>query len=218
MKTFRKDYTRNSGPETIVATVRHDDRCGNGHNTFSITGDVYIRDRHYGEPTVKHESGATLWLSASGCIHDEIAEHFPELIPLLKYHLCSTDGPIHYVANTMYLAGRRDCNGLREGETRQIRNGKTGQLSWILTPDRELPKHVDADECPTETVTMQYVPWNQTGEGKPRDLDAARRCAVWPEATDEELTAPGLEQRLRDRLPALMIDFRAVIESLNFNY
>lgn len=43
-------------------------------------------------------------------------------------------------------------------------------------------------------------------EGKPRDLDAARRIAVWPDATDAELSADKatLTAALEARLPALI--------------
>jgi len=54
------------------------------------------------------------------------------------------------------------------------------------------------------------------GEGKARELDAARSTAIWPDATDAELTAPGLEERLTARLPALLREFRAAMESLGF--
>jgi hypothetical protein len=32
------------------------------------------------------------------------------------------------------------------------------------------------------------------------------------------LTAPGLEQRLMDRLPALLAEFKAAVESLGFTF
>jgi len=41
-------------------------------------------------------------LEACGCLHDEIRQHFPELAHLIKWHLVSTDGPLHYIANTLY--------------------------------------------------------------------------------------------------------------------
>ena len=53
-------------------------------------------------------------------------------------------------------------------------------------------------------------------EGKKRELDVARRAAVWPEATDEELTAPGLKERLEARQAGLVAEFRAAVESLGF--
>jgi uncharacterized protein Usg len=126
----------------ITVSVRFDDECKNGHQTFSITADVYTtasRRRHD--------------CQACGCLHDDIAAIFPELAPLIKWHLTSTDGPMHYVANTCHHAGDRI----------------------------------------------------------PRDLAAARSCAVWPEATDEQLCAPReeLEAALTARLPGLIAAFRA---------
>jgi hypothetical protein len=75
----------------IKAEVRFDDQCGNGHNTFAITGEIYKPGRRDCE--------------ACGMLHKEIAEHFPELAPFIKWHLTSTDGPMHYVANTLYWLG-----------------------------------------------------------------------------------------------------------------
>lgn len=72
----------------LTATVRYDDSCGNGHNSFAITGDLY-------------ESG--LWV-AGGCVHDEIAKRIPQLAPYLKWHLVSSDGPMHYPGNVLWHA------------------------------------------------------------------------------------------------------------------
>lgn len=132
------------GPAVITATVRYDDQCGNGHNTFSITGSIDAtsgRDRDI----------------AGGMLHEEIAKAFPELAPILKWHLCSSDGPMYYIENTAF--------------------------------------HVS--------------------EG---NLDYARSTAIWPEASDKDLTDPLLAQRLIARKPALMAEFRSAVESLGFTY
>lgn len=52
-------------------------------------------------------------------------------------------------------------------------------------------------------------------KGKERDLDAARRCAVWPEATDAELCAPPeeLKAALLARAPNPIREFRADMEA-----
>lgn len=81
-------------------TIRFDDQCKNGHSTFSVTG--WGRDAFGGQ--------------FGGCCHDEIAKTFPELEHLIKWHLVSEDGPLHYVANARFLAGDRDHNGYRKGE------------------------------------------------------------------------------------------------------
>lgn len=150
-KTFGPRPAKGYGKGSAIwALVRYDDECGNGHNTFSITG-------HVTEPRRKD------WV-ACGCIHEEIAEAFPELAPYIKWHLCSSDGPMHYIANTVYLASER------------------------------------------------------VGEGKERDLDAARSSAIWPDATDDDLILPGLQERLAARLPALLEEFRRDVESLGFGW
>lgn len=206
-KQFGPRFYKENGREyRITAVVRFDDECGNGRNSFSITGSIDLK------------SGNRWVDDACGCIHDEIRKHFPELAQYIKWHLCDTSGPMHYIANTVYHAGDRDHNGLREGEFVQFRNKKTGKLSWKLDDQPEYSKrYVDSDTCP-EPIVLKYVPWGCTGEGKKRDLDAARSCAVWPEATDEELTAPGLEERLKERAAALTDDFRKAVESLGFTW
>lgn len=215
---FRVSWRDDSGryqPQTLIATVRHDDRHANGHNTFTITGELYTPYAYRGEPTVTHKSGKKLWLSACGCLHDDIEKHFPELAPLIKWHLCSTDGPMHYIANTTYHARARDHNGLLAGEIRHIKNGKTGELCWILNSPGT--QYYDGP-APPDDVVLKWEPFCHVGEGKQRKLDHARSTAIWPDATDEELTSPNLKDRLLDRLPALMEDFRAAVESLGFTY
>jgi hypothetical protein len=55
-------------------------------------------------------------------------------------------------------------------------------------------------------------------EGKERDLDAASHSAIWPDATDEELTEPGLKERLLARLPQLLEEFKQAVEHFGFEY
>lgn len=216
MKEYRADSLRDGKPVVVIAKVRHDDTCGNGHNTFSITGDFYGKDGCRADGVVKHKNGRSVYLESSGCIHEAIAKYIPELAPLLKFHLCSTDGPMHYVANTVYQAGETDCNGNTPTTQRQIRNGKTGKLVWQL---KDVPTNrlVDADTRP-RSVTLEWEPCVHDTHGKVRELEAARSSAVWPDATDDDLTAPGLQERLEARLPALMVEFQAAVEYLGLVY
>lgn len=163
-----RNQTRVFGPKdiggtTITATVRYDDQCGNGYNTFSITG--------------------TMTVGGSGTIHTEIAAAFPELAPLVRFHLVSSDKPLHYIANTLYWLGYdKHCCG--------------GRLN------------------------------------DPPNLGNARRSACWPDMSDE-LMAPHtydsqwtearhvtarehVTKVLVARLPQLLIEFRAAVESLGF--
>lgn len=96
---FEKTWKENDKNYKIVVYVRYDDRCKNGHNTFSITGDIF-------------ENG--LWFSG-GCLHKDVVENFPEFEHLIKWHLCSSDGPLHYIENSMYWAGKRGwCHGAKD--------------------------------------------------------------------------------------------------------
>lgn len=212
---------KNYGPKPIAgyakgaaiwALVRYDDSCNNGHNTFSITA-------HVTEPGKKD------WASCR-CLHQEIAKAFPELVPLIKWHLCSSDGPMHYVANTVCHASDRDHNGLLKDEKRQLRNGKTGMPVWERIARNEAGERVkighadwvDSAEKPVEELKIDWEPVWRIGEGKARELDYARSSAIWPDATDEDLTTPGLKERLEARLPALMAEFREAVESLGFTF
>lgn len=251
------------GPHaTIKAEVRYDDECGNGHNTFSVTGEIRM-------PRPPGHRGPWDSVAACGCLHDDIGAHFPELAPLIRWHLTSSNGPMHYGANVAYLAGDRDCWGNRAGEPDRWdtvvyfkgcpvgwRTNCDGFTKWLTTAegsDFELiridhggtekdrttfgPKWTlggapdEWHRCPfdTEAEGLEFLAAMRLGwevrkvpshfsEGKPRELDAARRAAVWLDATDAELTAPDLAEKLAARLPALLVEFRAAVESLGFKW
>jgi len=212
-----KIYTEQGVTYKLVVTIRYDNFCRNGHNTFSITAKQHRKD----------SSG--FWRKDScGCMQDTIAKHVPELAPYIKWHLTSSDGPWGYIENTIYFAGNRDCHGLQKGERRQIKNGKTGQPSWELVarhkvtgeiiPPYKLEQHTDLDTLPQCDYELVWQSWDKIGEGKERELDKARNAAVWPDATDDDLIAPGLKERLEARLPQLMQEFKTVVESLGFVY
>lgn len=156
VKTETKFFHENGTEYRITVKLRYDDECGNGHNTFSITADI---DEKTKNGKWRDDSG--------GCIHDEIVKHFPKYAPFIKWHLCSSDGPMYYIENTLY--------------------------------------HVEQHEPDAKTE-------------KSANLDHARSAAIWPEATDEELTAPDLKEKLLARLPGLMDEFCAAMESLGFVY
>ena len=116
IKNQKREYTKtwiNGGLKyAIVAKVRHDDECGNGHNSFAITANIYsseTRSRRDG-----YIRGVGGWIMG-GCCHDEIKRHVPELAPFIKWHLCDAEnGPMHYIANALYYAGH--CPRYMPGE------------------------------------------------------------------------------------------------------
>ena len=86
----------------LVVNLRFNDECSNGHDTFGITADLY-------DSRIKREGG----LIACGCLHAEIAEHAPKYADLIKWHLCSTTGPLHYLDNTLYWVGAENLDYAR---------------------------------------------------------------------------------------------------------
>lgn len=227
----RRKYNDGRESRMLQVEIRFDDSCKNGHESFAITATGWGELR---PGTYREDSG--------GCLHDDIAKVFPELAPLIKWHLCSTDGPLHYIANTTFFAGDLDHNGLAKGESRQLRNGRTGELCWELVaanslgigisdtdigrkyrgaetlPLRLLTESCEGESPPLATPKLQWAPRCRVGEGKARDLDAARNVAIWPEATDAELTRPKAELTalLNARLPALIAEFKAAVTGAGF--
>lgn len=260
-KKFSKKFMDGDREVLMTVTVRYDDECGNGHNSFSIIGSMVYTDR----------KGGDSW----GCLHDDIAKYFPELAHLIKWHLCGSQEPMYYLDNTIYLAGNLDCNGRAAGEVAssetKLRFGdfpisfdyEYDFIAWLYdisggTVDKNKLKAVPVEhkkndtgysfqpkytiegynvewyQCPFDTkieaeefleafrkypITIERVPTSYS-KGKERELDKARHTAIWPGATDEELSLPAdqLKEKLLARLPALMTEFKSVVESLGFVY
>lgn len=87
----------------LIITLRYDDQCGNGHNTFSITGSIYQAGK-------RSETA----LISCGCVHDAIKALAPKYKKYIMFHLMSSDEPMHYIANTIYHASRTDLKAARE--------------------------------------------------------------------------------------------------------
>ncbi len=250
-KTFVKTLSRKKlidGVEyRLKVKIRYNDECGNGHNSFVITADLYEGRK---------------WVSG-GCLHDEVAVFFPELRKYLKWHLMNEDGPTYYIANTMYYAKTRENMSLPLGAPtrsnmylkfkgipfhfQQQSKGFWDYLDEVGDWDNidivEIPYDGDNSykygpnysftgfikdnqdkkwyKAPFKTIkeaeeflealrNFEFeiikvpVEWN-----KPviPNIQAAKECAVWFDATDEDILSEGLEQRLKDRLPNLIEEF-----------
>lgn len=241
----------------ITVKLRFDDELGNGHESFSITGTLYDKRGKW---------------EAWGCLHDHIAKYFPSLEPLVKWHLCSVGGPMHYIGNVVYLAGEKDCWGRAKGEPSSYDTvvyfddvpfpHKVGDKFWkwlqtindfsaVHVEEIERPKKPEDTfdygpkytlsgymddikwyECPFDSkqcaddflaslrqckVRFDKVP-TAFSKGKERELDKARRCAIWLDATDEELSVSKeeLTEKLNARLPGLLKEFKEAMLSCGF--
>lgn len=246
--------------------VRYDDECGNKHHSFAITAEILVRGQD----------------SAGGCLHDEIAQFFPKLTPLIQWHHMDSDGPMHYPGNTLYHASDLDHSGKAKGEPNSWEERikfenfpisitvKNEFLKWLKEAEKFNASalktnpdyiHFDIVEVPhgnkpgghqySPNYTFKgyredswgYAPFTNlndiqefkealklpheyvkvvTGysDGKKRELDYARKSAVWPEATDEQLCLPREELKalLEARLPMLVANFKQLISDIGFQW
>jgi hypothetical protein len=112
-------------------------RSGNDYAYFTITGSVELIDKRYRDPVI-----------TCGAIHDTIAEHYPELAPLITVHLAAPDGvPMHAEANARYWAGLSTYpDGSPMGEYKRAMLSK----HLRITPD-------EADQV--RTAMIKGYPW-----------------------------------------------------------
>jgi hypothetical protein len=82
---------RKTQDNTFVRVTYGLDHHGDQAPYFSITMDEY-KQRRVNERE----------LLSAGLQHGLVRELFPELAPLIRWHLTSTDGPMHYLANGLY--------------------------------------------------------------------------------------------------------------------
>ena len=81
------------GKKTIYVEISLNDECKNGHEDFSITGDLYEANK---PKTDRYNI-------CGGCIHDEILKFFPEFKIFVQLHLATWEGvPMFAVANGHY--------------------------------------------------------------------------------------------------------------------
>jgi len=241
-KSFTRNYPKSDyGPGRVIKVkIRFDDECGNGHNTFSITGDIY----HPGNNDI----------DCGGCIHDEIAKYFPKLKKYIQWHLVSSDGPMHYIANTMYHAEEEKegipnswddmfkFNGfpmtfdLKKDFVKFLQEDKSGfDFEVIAISHKEKKTYSDNYtfggfgntwyDCPfhSEREALEFLDClhvckgftlvktiTGTSDEKLSDITAARESACWPDATLKQLQN---KEILLKRLPEMMLQFeRDMIE------
>jgi hypothetical protein len=204
MKKFNLTSSKNLTENRKIKATAKMQFFRNEEPYFSITGEIYKNQK----------------LAEYGCIHEEIEKHFPYLKKYIKWHLCSTKEPIYYLENTLYLAGDLDCWGGKKEEVRSYRYNvlvnnqpifDCGEKTYKYPDWKTANKIRDRLEKNTKNICgLMPIPWLYY-EGKEREFNLARNSAIWPEATDEILSLPKeeLRQKLVNRLPALMQEFKA---------
>lgn len=180
----------------LIIELRYDDECNNGHNSFSITGSLY-----------KTGKRSDKFLITCGCIHEIIKKLAPEYSKYIKWHLMSSDEPLHYVANTIYWATKQDEHTnfvyLKDNEF----NFK--ELIGIYKDEQIIPLKIKygEDNIIVEVKRSEY--------NRDANLENARSSAICPDATLEQLQN---KEWLLARLPKLREDFIIAMEELGFTY
>lgn len=102
--------------------ITMNNKMSNGHTLKATAGfDVDFAAKHNQEPyfrVVADEMNRRGRVVACGMMHEEIAATFPDLKPLLRWHLWSKEGPMHYTANALHwLEGAGGIRKLYRDET-----------------------------------------------------------------------------------------------------
>lgn len=184
----------------LEVTVSWWDYCKNGHNSFIIRSHAY---------TKTSRNVTDLRKDYYQLSQQDVDMYFPHLKPAYSYYkaLFSPYGPLYYLENTTYLAGNKDFRGFEPG---QQTTNKEGALAW--RSDVAFGIHY-GEKTPIYNIPI-------ISEGKARQFEVARQAAFWPDADDAVLSGSRevLLQKLAQRLPLVMQEFKAYVHSLGFTY
>lgn len=153
VKRQTKQLQKFKGNMLYILTLRWDDSCGNGHNSFAITLDILEKTRkrnfeiHDLKEIIKADGTTSIYECVSGgCQHDAVARIFPEYKHLISWHLCSSNAPLHYIENTTYHAKQGNLDFARSSAC--LPDATLEQLqdeSYLMQQLPELMKAFKAD-------------------------------------------------------------------------
>ena len=109
---------KKSSIEYVKVQIRFNDECGNGKNSLGISGEYFTREGM--------ESCGQIQEHILDCIGENTEYDWLKLA--MKFHLCDTNSPLHYIANTVYWKD--------EG------NIEYAKLSAIANWDKEDPLYI----------------------------------------------------------------------------
>lgn len=111
MSNFKKTKTYEdvSDSRVIQAHVKVE-KIGKQEPYFSVTYSEYERDSPQapaGEERITRR-GQRYVMCSGGSSRERITKHFPHLKQAVRFHLCSSSGPMHYVDNSWFHMQRGD--------------------------------------------------------------------------------------------------------------
>jgi len=90
--TTKRNFNLNGTKADIIAKIRLNDECKNGHQDFAITADIYKAGKRGDRNMI-----------SSGCCHDYILKAFPEFKIFVNLHLADAKGvPMYAIENGFY--------------------------------------------------------------------------------------------------------------------
>jgi hypothetical protein len=94
MKTnnLKHSISVNNSKVNCIVDIRLNDQCKNGHQDFAITGTFWEIGKNRSNNLI-----------SSGCCHDDILKHFPELKIFVDLHLCDYAGIPTYIIENGYF-------------------------------------------------------------------------------------------------------------------
>lgn len=132
----KKEINYEGTKATIYVDIHLNDQCKNGHQDFSITGDIY-----------KGAGKADRNFITGGCIHEDILEHFPDFAQFVSLHLCDVYGaPMYAIENGFYHLQNSSAeiakNYLRitEREYKELTKAKDRFYFTLLLLQMRIPK------------------------------------------------------------------------------
>ena len=74
-------------------------------------------------------------LLACGCLHELVGEAFPELRPLIAWHLAADGAPMHYIANARFWHDMANGKRERKAYDPDPRTAFASTIHWGVIPE-----------------------------------------------------------------------------------
>lgn len=174
---------------------------GNRRPYFSITADIAEPAAPHNRGETKAEGpglpqGKTFRNVGGGCCHELISQYFPELAPLVRWHLVDDDGvPMHYLANGDYWM-RKHLEVYRVFASSEMEGRRYGEPD----PLDIFKSTIVYGAVPTDDIELDAILSIPTP--KPQTIPD---LALSPKELRANVILPTIQAWLRRRLPSLQI-------------